>query len=850
MRISIVKIISLLLLLGSSGRALAQPGGMLDPIEWSFRLEKADQPGIFFWVAEADLDPGWHLYSQHLPPAELRPQPTACTFEPHPALQRIDSVVETGDHQETAYDPNFEMELTWFAKHAEFRQRFAIQSASEADTLKGQVYYMVCDDKQCLPPTEETFSLAIPESWTAQLSADPETGPTGKAQPESDPLPEAEPAGKDAQAASGMLDPISWSFRTRAGEAPGTFDLVAEATLEPGWHLYAQHLPPADIRPQPTEFSFEAPAGLERIDSVVEQGGHKETSYDPNFEMELTWYGEQATFTQTWKLISEASADSIRGNVYFMVCDDQQCLPPTEVSFAKAIPPTIQAVNNASPDQVQEAREGWWLLFGKGFLGGLLALLTPCVFPMIPLTVSFFTKQSGGRTEALRNALLYSLSIVVLYVSLGFIITVAFGADSLNALASNGIFNFAFFLLLVVFAISFFGAFEITLPHQWVNSVQSQTGKGGFLGIFFMAATLALVSFSCTGPIIGTLLVDAATGGSRVGPVVGMTGFSLALALPFGLFALFPSALRTLPKSGGWLNSVKVVLGFLELGFSLKFLSNVDLAYHWEWLDREVFLSLWIIISGLLGLYLLGKLRLPHDSPIEKLSVPRLLLAIITLSFTVYLLPGLWGAPLKAVSAFLPPQGSQDFDLSRLEYMVADAGRSPSPQSREVREEKQYADLFHCPHNLDCFFDYEQGMAYARRNNKPVMLDFTGHACVNCRKMEASVWSDPAVHDKLKNDYVLISLYVDDKSSLPDQEQYVSEFSGKKIKTLGAKWSDIQAQRFGANSQPYYVLLDPQGNVLTKPRGYNENIRAYLDFLNTGLQRYEQQKQNTADRSR
>jgi thiol:disulfide interchange protein DsbD len=562
--------------------------------------------------------------------------------------------------------------------------------------------------------------------------------------------------------------------------------------------------------------------------------------------MELTWFSERAEYRQRFRLTG--ATDSITGNVYFMVCDDRQCLPPTQKNFTVAVPASVQQSSQES-GSIGSAGTRWGVLFGKGFLGGLLALLTPCVFPMIPLTVSFFTKQGGSRMAAARDAGIYGLSIILIYVSLGLLVTALFGADALNAMASNGIFNMAFFLLLLVFAISFFGAFEITLPHQLVNKVQSQTSKGGFIGIFFMAFTLALVSFSCTGPIIGALLVDAASDGSTLAPFLGMAGFASALALPFSLFALFPSWLKSLPKSGGWLNSVKVVLGFLELGFSLKFLSNVDLAYHWNWLDREVFLSLWIIISALLGLYLLGKLRLPHDPPVERLPVPRLLLAIVALSFSVYLVPGLWGAPLKAVSGFLPPQGSQDFDLSRLEYMVGNQSGGGTSQlaGDAAQEARKHADKFECPHNLNCFFDYQEGMAYARKHDMPVFLDFTGHTCVNCRKMEASVWSHPQVHNYLKNKYVLISLYVDDKTKLPKEERYTSDFSGKRVTTLGGKWSDIQASRFGANSQPYYVLLNHQGNKLAPARGYNQDVQAYLDFLEKGLQQFKASQANTAD---
>jgi thiol:disulfide interchange protein len=477
-------------------------------------------------------------------------------------------------------------------------------------------------------------------------------------------------------------------------------------------------------------------------------------------------------------------------------------------------------------------------IFLAGFLGGLAALLMPCIFPLLPFTVSYFTKQSHSRRTAVGRAGIYGLSIIVIYVALGLLITVLFGADALNELATNGIFNFVFFALLLVFAASFLGAFELTLPATWVNKADARADQGGLTGLFFMAATLALVSFSCTGPIIGTLLVQAATTGQYLGPAIGMLGVSLALALPFTLFALFPTWLQALPKSGGWLNSVKVVLGFLELALALKFLSNVDLAYHWEWFDREVFLALWIIIFGLLGLYLLGKLPLAHDGAPAPggLSVTRLLLAVLTLSFTMYLVPGLWGAPLKAVAAFLPPQHTQDFDLytPTLGGGLVSSGPAATPRTAH-----KYADLFHAPLGLDAYFDYDEARAAAKLAGKPLLIDFTGHACVNCRKMEATVWPDPRVLQRLRQDYVLVQLYVDDKTELPAAEHTTSAFSGKPIRTLANKWSDFQASRYQANSQPYYVLLDPATEkVLTPPQGANYDADNFVNFLDSGLRDY------------
>ena len=509
------------------------------------------------------------------------------------------------------------------------------------------------------------------------------------------------------------------------------------------------------------------------------------------------------------------------------------------------------AAESAAPAAPADA-QSLWALFIAGFLGGLAALAMPCIFPLLPFTVSYFTKQSHSRSQGVGRAAFYGLSIIVIYVALGLLITVLFGADALNSLATSGAFNLVFFALLLVFAASFLGAFELTLPNSWIARTDTQADKGGVLGIFFMAATLALVSFSCTGPIIGTLLVQAAATGAYLGPAIGMLGFSMALALPFTLFAAFPSLLKSLPKSGGWLNSVKVVLGFLELALALKFLSNVDLAYHWQWFDREVFLALWIVIFALLGFYLLGKIRFAHDGGPEELklvddddrqitlqydtktvplSLPRFFLAILVFAFTMYLIPGLWGAPLRSVAGFLPPQHTQDFDLYT---PTLGGGAATGPAA--PRATHKYGDVFHAPLGLDAYFDYDEARAAARQQHKPIIIDFTGNACVNCRKMEATVWPDPRVLQRLRNDYVLVQLYVDDKTELPAAEQVVSKYSGKTLRTVGNKWSDFQARRYNANSQPDYVLLDPETErVLVTPQGANYNPDNFVQFLDSGL---------------
>jgi len=481
-----------------------------------------------------------------------------------------------------------------------------------------------------------------------------------------------------------------------------------------------------------------------------------------------------------------------------------------------------------------------WQIFIAGFLGGFAALLMPCIFPMLPLTVSYFTKN--GKGKAAGQAAAYGLSIIVIYVLLGLVITLIFGSDALNALSTNGVFNFFFFLLLIIFGISFLGAFEITLPSSLANKLDANSDKGGLMGLFFMAATLVVVSFSCTGPIIGTLLVEAASKGERLGPAIGMLGFSMALAIPFTLFALFPSALKSLPKSGGWLNSVKVVLGLLELAFALKFLSNVDLAYHWNWFDREIFLALWIVIFAVMGFYLLGKLRFSHDSEVSYVSVPRAFLAIIVLSFVVYMIPGMWGAPLKSISAFLPPSSTQDFDLYTSSQLNAgNGGGSVSAQS--FKGIKKYEDVFkRAPSSklgLEAFYDYDQALQVAKTEGKPVLIDFTGWNCVNCRKMESTVWTNQEVLKRLRSQFVMAELYVDDKTELEKSEQFTSQYSGKQINTLGGKWSDFQASKFNTNSQPFYVIVNSNGDVLVPPSGANYNVNDYIKFLDSGLSQFK-----------
>ncbi len=663
-----------------------------------------------------------------------------------------------------------------------------------------------------------------------------------------------------------ILEPVKWSFSSNI-ISDKEAELIITAKIDKGWHVYSQFI--EEGGPIPTSFTFKSSPDYKLIGKVSESP-KAITAMDKTFDMKISYHENQVTFKQKIRLNKPKT--SVSGSLEFMVCNDERCLPPTEVEFKipveykgsavvadksanvplvqtqpEVVKPTdtIEPVPGISPPAnsdssisnekisqpkpVKEKSTSFWGIFIAGFIGGLAAFFMPCIYPMIPLTVSFFTKKAGSRAKGIQSAIIYGLSIIIIYVALGLLITLIFGASALNEAASSATFNLLFFAALVVFAVSFLGAFEITLPSSLVNKMDEKSNKGGFIGLFFMAFTLALVSFSCTGPIIGTLLVDAVSKGSYLGPAIGMFGFSSALAIPFTLFAIFPSWLKEMPKSGGWLNTVKVSLGFLELALAFKFLSNVDLAYHWGVFDRDVFLAIWIIIFAVWGFYLLGKIKLSHDSEISFISLPRLFFAMFVLGFTLYMVPGLWGAPLKAISAWLPPQPTQDFDL------YTNSGSSASAQT----EGKKYAGLFHAPHGLDAFYDYEEGIAYSKKVNKPVLLDFTGWSCVNCRKMEASVWPDEAVLSQLKNDYVLISLYVDDKTELPENEKYESLFSGKEIKTLGQKWSDLQASKFGTNSQPYYVITDYNKKTLVAPQAFNLDINNYIQFLKSGKAEFD-----------
>lgn len=663
-----------------------------------------------------------------------------------------------------------------------------------------------------------------------------------------------------------ILTPVKWNIKLEDSDSAEK-TLVFSAKLDAGWHLYDMNLPEGG--PISTSFSFENLKGAKAIGIPI-ASKEATTVFDEQFQMELRWFAGEVSFRQKIE-VTDPKHLQVNGYVEYMACNDENCLPPEQEEFAFSAkdidvektlaaltpkestdnapqevtqdtvvtePDVADEASAATPEyvpekepQVYQSEELWkpvvdelkafgdstisatdtsWLfIFFAGFAGGLIALLTPCVWPMIPMTVSFFLKRTKDRKKAIRDAITYGLSIIVIYLVLGLLITGIFGASALNDLSTNAIFNIIFFLLLVLFAISFFGAFELVLPASWTNKLDTKADSTtGIISIFFMSFTLVLVSFSCTGPIIGTLLVQAATMGAAIGPAVGMFGFALALSIPFSLFAIFPNLLQSMPKSGGWLNSVKVVLGFLELALALKFLSVADLAYGWRLLDRETFLVLWIVIFALLGCYLLGKLKFSHDSDLKYVSVPRLFMAIISFAFSIYMIPGLWGAPLKAISAFAPPLYTQDFNLYDNEVHAA-------------------------------FDDYEAGMAYAKQHKKPVMIDFSGYGCVNCRKMEASVWTDARVKDLLENDYVLITLMVDDKTKLPEPIRIQENGKTRTLRTIGDKWSYLQRSKFGANAQPFYILLDNEGKPLAPSYAFDEDVNKYIQFLERGLEEFK-----------
>jgi len=643
------------------------------------------------------------------------------------------------------------------------------------------------------------------------------------------------------QLAAQVLTPVKWEITTQK-VSDSEIAITYKATIDEHWHLYSQDI---EMAPPATTFEFEKNDGYELVGEIMESKSIEE--YDKNFGMKLKYFADEAVFTAKIKLLTKDKV-VVKGYVNFMTCDDTRCLPPSDEEFEFVFNGDTAATAEAETQELEpskntltgEGEKSLWGFFLISFLFGLAGILTPCVFPMIPMTVSFFMKAGDNKAKGRMEATVYGISIVAIYVFIGSVLAVVAGPGIANFLSTHWLPNILFFIIFFIFAASFFGMFEIVMPHWIVNKSTANEDKGGWIGPIFMALTLVLVSFSCTGPIVGTILVEAA-GGEFLKPITGMLGFSLAFALPFTFFAYFPQYLNKLPKSGGWLNSVKVVLGFLELALGLKFLSMADQTYHWGILDREVYLALWIVIFTLMGIYLLGKLKFAHDSDTPYLSVPRLFLAIITFSFVMYMIPGMFGAPLKALSGYLPPMHSLDFNITKIVRDNAGSGGTANTNN-EICETPKYHDFLHLPHGLNGYFDYEQALACSKEQDKPVFVDFTGHACVNCREMEANVWSDPQVLKILREEYIVVALYVDDKTKLPKSEWITSSYDGKVKKTVGKKFADLQITDYNVNAQPYYVLLNGDAGMLNQPHAYDLNVDHFVEFLKKGIKNYKEGK--------
>lgn len=799
---------------------------IFDPIKWQTELEKTDDQN-YVLKFKATLDAGWYLYSQQ-DVGDEGPIPTEFVFSGSDAgdYELVGTTKEPDG--EPVYDPIFEMQIKKFQGSVVFEQAIRLINP-DLESISAEVYFMVCDDEKCLPPDLLEFSFYFNEDSGLQNG-----------------LTEGNDLFLDA---SGFENPVSWSGKL-IGVTEDVYTFVFDAVIDEGWSIYSHKMDPDLLGPLPTEIVFNDESGFEIFKEISESGSNIVSGFDKLFEMETIKLRDDGRFEISVKVLDKSKP--ITGFLEFMACDDEKCLPPTGLDFnfnpdtgefifeGEGLKPTSGKVTgegtpvyyefdytlaNSNCDGTETEKEdssNFWWVFIAGFLGGLLALLTPCVFPMVPLTVSFFTKSSTSKAKGLKNAIIYGVSIIVIYVILGLLITAIFGADALNLLSTNAWFNLAFAILFIVFAISFFGYFEITLPTAWVSQTDKASNQGGLLGIFFMAFTLALVSFSCTGPIIGTLLVETAIGGGPtlfgripVGPLIGMFGFSLALALPFALFAAFPGWLNSMPKSGGWMNNIKVTLGFIEIALALKFLSIADMIMGWKILPYELFLVLWILCALGMLFYFLGLLRFPLDSPVKKITLTRSLLSVAMLGLVIYMAMGFRVS--EQSNGFITP--------NLLSGLAPPAGHS-------------YIYPGKCPLNLNCIKDFQEGIAYAKSVNKPVLIDFTGHGCVNCRRMEDQVWSDPEIYNIINNDYVLVSLYVDERTPL--EESYVSALSGREMRNIGNKWADFQAIHFNRNSQPYYVLITPEGKVLNQPVGYLPDKKVFRDFLECGKERFIQ----------
>jgi thiol:disulfide interchange protein len=850
---------------------------ILNPIKWSFDAKKISDTE-FDLIATAKIDKGWYTYSQFI--GNDGPVPTSLSFDKSGQYQLIGKAEEVSDHKKSGFDKIFDMNITKFSDEVKFIQRVKTSGATE---VKGKVNYQTCDDEKCLPPNDVDFSYKIgatssnngagnggaaaPVAPTAAPQY-PSINPTQTVQnqqvsvsPNNKNLAPPPVNAPSIATNNGIKTPVKWSFESKK-VSETEFDLVFKSTIDKPYHIYAPSMKAADLGPIPTSFTFTKSPNLEVVGKIKEESAHKRTHKEAVFDnMTVVDFEEAATFTQRVKV--KDAAQKLTGTLEYQACTNEACLPPAEVKFnfdlkngvateqidgTGLVVPSAEAPTNGEQktdnqfitdisqfkfdkknetidcttegSKPTENESSLWLIFALGFGGGLLALLTPCVFPMIPLTVSFFLKSSENRKVGIRNALIYALSIIVLYVSMGIFITTVFGSDALNRLSTNPIMNILFGILFLVFAFSFFGYYEITMPSSWANKADAASNKGGLLGIFFMAATLALVSFSCTGPIIGTLLVQTATtSGISAGPTIGMLGFSIALALPFGLFALFPTMLKSLPKSGSWMDDVKVTLGFVEIALAFKFLSNADLIKGWKLLPYELFLAIWILCALGLAAYHAGVFNFKYPRKIKSVSLGRGAIVATALAFAAYL--GLGFRYNEKIETFQTPElGSGILPPAGYSYIY--------PQK--------------CPLNLNCFHDLNEGIAYAKKIGKPILLDFTGWNCANCRKMEENVWNQPGVMETIRDKYVLISLFTDDKTELRQPYQaYNSKFDGKLKDTEGEMWTDLEGTFFNKNSQPFYVLLSAKTDtlrVLNTPTAYTPEVEKYHDFLKCGLKHF------------
>jgi len=836
-------------------------GQIYNPVEWKMEQEWVEDDVIQVSF-KAKIEDGWATYSQK---SDIDgPIPTTVNFDPGDGFELIGDAMEIGKKKEGP-EPLFDnVIVAKYMDKVSFVQKIKVKNPG--DEITGYVNFMACNNERCTPPMDYDFTISTiysalskKEVKTPVKSNDVGFQATGSDEPKAMDYVEAVEETKEKEEEepaeqSKILTPVKWTFKAEPSD-DNTYILHMDAKVQDGWYIYSQNIDEGG--PVPTSFSFEEDANFELIGEVNEVSDHRVAGYDNIFEMEVIKFKKGVSFQQKIKAIDPSKP--IKGTLEFMTCDDTRCLPPDFIDF-EITPSTkkgaVQSVDelfgskitgdvldqeiasiketyaeplgNCGEEKIAKGDSLLWT-FVLGFLGGLVALLTPCVFPMIPLTVSFFTKDT--KRKGWVNATIYGLSIIVIYVTIGLLITGVFGATALNELSTNATANVRFFLIFIAFAFSFFGYYEITLPSSWANKSDQMADKGGLIGIFFMAFTLALVSFSCTGPIIGSALVQSAT--SSVGPFVVMLGFSTALAIPFGLFAAFPAFLNSLPKSGSWMNSVKVVLGFLELALALKFLSVADMTKHWGILKYELFMGLWVLIFAGLTAYLFGFIKFPHDSPLKKLSPTRWIFALGSLATTIYLATGFFMNEktnvydsLGLMSGLAPP--------ANYNYFL------PEPEIDPLIKAK-YPSYTKCANNLDCFKDYYEGLAYAKENDMPILLDFTGYGCVNCRKTEEHIWIADPVWEKIDQDFVLISLYVDDRKKIEDKI-LVSKVTNDKIRTIGKKWADFQIVNFEQNSQPLYVMMTPEEKVLAAPRGYEEGVDGYNEYLQCGLKVYNEHK--------